>query len=126
MSKSRSPQIPPLPGIKLRSTRPLLRVSDALYIPDLHARMPVESKKWERDMFLWPEIASGSLRLGYAQAGPVRTRYVEAGDAAANEAVVFIPGTGGHLEAFMRNLLPHAAHFRTIALDMVEIGRAHV
>jgi 2-hydroxy-6-oxonona-2,4-dienedioate hydrolase len=73
-------------------------------------------------MFLWPEIASGTLRLGYVQAGPVRTRYVEAGDPSADEAVVFIPGTGGHLEAFTRNLLPHAAHFRTIALDMVGHG----
>lgn len=73
-------------------------------------------------MFLWPEIAAGTIRLGYAQAGPVRTRYVEAGDATATEAVVFIPGTGGHLEAFTRNLLPHAAHWRTIALDMIGHG----
>ena len=73
-------------------------------------------------MFLWPEIASGTIRLGYVQAWPVRTRYVEAGDPSADEAVVFIPGTGGHLEAFTRNLLPHAAHFRTIALDMVGHG----
>lgn len=73
-------------------------------------------------MFLWPEIASGTLRLGYVDAGPVRTRYVEAGDPDAHEAVVFIPGTGGHLEAFTRNLLPHAEHWRTIALDMVGHG----
>src|SRR3546814_1587416 len=66
------------------------------------------NQNWERDMFLWPEIASGTLRLGYVQAGPVRTRYVEAGDPSADEAVVFIPGTGGHLEAF------------------TQIGRAHV
>lgn len=73
-------------------------------------------------MFLWPEIARGSIRLGYVQAGPIRTRYVEAGDTGAREAVVFIPGTGGHLEAFTRNLLPHAEHHRTIALDMVGHG----
>lgn len=73
-------------------------------------------------MFLWPEIASGTVRLGYVDAGPVRTRYVEAGDTAAREAVLFIPGTGGHLEAFTRNLLPHAKHWRTIALDMVGHG----
>lgn len=73
-------------------------------------------------MFLWPEIASGTVRLGYVQAGPVRTRYVETGDPTAREAVVFIPGTGGHLEAFTRNLLPHGAHWRTIALDMIGHG----
>ncbi len=73
-------------------------------------------------MHLWPEIARGSLRLAYADAGGIRTRYVEAGDADASEAVVFIPGTGGHLEAFTRNLLPHAEHHRTIALDMIGHG----
>lgn len=73
-------------------------------------------------MHLWPDIANGSVRLGFVQAGPVRTRYVEAGDPAAEEAVVFLHGTGGHLEAFMRNLLPHAAHFRTVALDMIGHG----
>lgn len=73
-------------------------------------------------MFLWPEIANGSVSLDFVQAGEIRTRYVEAGDRASREAVVFIPGTGGHLEAFTRNLLPHAARHRTIALDMVGHG----
>ena len=73
-------------------------------------------------MFLWPEIARGTVRLGYADAGKIRTRYVEAGDPTTDEAVVFIPGTGGHLEAFTRNILPHAEHHRTIALDMVGHG----
>lgn len=73
-------------------------------------------------MYLWPEIADGSLRLGFVDAGGVRTRYVEAGDARADEAVLFIHGTGGHLEAFTRNILPHARHFRTIALDMIGHG----
>lgn len=72
--------------------------------------------------YLWPEIANGAVRLGFIDAGPVRTRYVEAGDPTADEAVVFVHGTGGHLEAFTRNLLPHAEHFRTLALDMVGHG----
>jgi len=72
--------------------------------------------------FLWPEIANGSLRLGFVQAGSVKTRFVEAGDPEADEAVIFVHGTGGHLEAFTRNLLPHAAHIRTIALDIVGHG----
>lgn len=73
-------------------------------------------------MYLWPQLACGTVHLGYVQAGSVRTRYIEAGDPIASEAVVFIPGTGGHLEAFTRNLLPHAEHYRTIALDMVGHG----
>jgi 2-hydroxy-6-oxonona-2,4-dienedioate hydrolase len=74
------------------------------------------------NMFLWPELASGKVKLDYVQAGSIRTRYLEAGDTTAREAVVFIPGTGGHLEAFTRNILPHAEHYRTIALDMVGHG----
>lgn len=73
-------------------------------------------------MFLWPEIARGTLRLGRVNAGGINTRYVEAGDQSASEAVVFVHGTGGHLEAFTRNLLPHAERFRTIALDMIGHG----
>ncbi len=47
---------------------------------------------------------------------------MEAGDANADEAVIFVHGTGGHREAFTRNLLPHGAAFRTIALDMIGHG----
>ena len=71
---------------------------------------------------LWPELAAGSFRLGYTDASGVRTRYIEAGDPESDEAVVFIHGTGGHLEAFTRNLLPHAEQYRTIALDMIGHG----
>lgn len=72
--------------------------------------------------FIWPEIAKGTIRLGYVDAGGIRTRYVEAGDPDADEAVIFVHGTGGHLEAFTRNLLPHAEQYRTIALDMIGHG----
>jgi len=73
-------------------------------------------------MFLWPELARGAVKLDYVDAGGIRTRYIQAGDASAAEAVIFIHGTGGHLEAFTRNLLPHAVHHRTIALDMIGHG----
>jgi 2-hydroxy-6-oxonona-2,4-dienedioate hydrolase len=73
-------------------------------------------------MFLWPEIASGAIRLSYVQAGPIRTRFVETGEKGAREAVLFIHGTGGHLEAFTRNILPHGERHRTIALDMLGHG----
>ena len=72
--------------------------------------------------YIWPTISQGSFRLDYVNAGGIRTRFIEAGDSAAREAVVFVHGTGGHLEAFTRNLLPHAKHHRTIALDMIGHG----
>ena len=71
---------------------------------------------------IWPTVSQGTFKLDYVNAGGVRTRYIEAGDTSSNEAVIFVHGTGGHLEAFSRNLHPHAAHHRTIALDMIGHG----
>ena len=72
-------------------------------------------------MSLWPEMATGEFVLKIANAGGVRTRYLEAGRRDA-PAVVFIHGTGGHLETFNRNVFEHAEHFRVLALDMVGHG----
>lgn len=69
---------------------------------------------------LWPAIAGGALRLHHVQAGPVRTRCLEAGEGA--EAVILLHGTGGHLEAYMRNILPLAERYRVLAIDMVGHG----
>jgi 2-hydroxy-6-oxonona-2,4-dienedioate hydrolase len=71
-------------------------------------------------MSLWPEIASGEIRLTYHQAGPIRTRTLEAGN--GEEAIVFLHGTGGHLETYMRNVLAHAERYRVYAIDMVGHG----
>lgn len=72
--------------------------------------------------YIWPELANGSIKLGFINAGGIRTRYLEAGNLSSDEAVVFVHGTGGHLEAFTRNILPHAEHYRTISLDMIGHG----
>lgn len=72
-------------------------------------------------MSLWPEMATGEFSLKTVDAGGVRTRYLEAGRPDA-PAVVFIHGTGGHLETFNRNVFAHAKHFRVLALDMVGHG----
>jgi pimeloyl-ACP methyl ester carboxylesterase len=42
-------------------------------------------------VFLWPKIAAGSVRLGYANADGIRTRYIEFGAPVAKEAAAFIP-----------------------------------
>lgn len=72
-------------------------------------------------MSLWPELATGEFSLKFVDAGGVRTRYLEAGRADA-PAIVFVHGTGGHLETFTRNVFAHARHFRVLALDMVGHG----
>ena len=71
---------------------------------------------------IWPTLSGGEFKLGYVDAGGLRTRYIEAGDTSSDLAVVFLHGTGGHLEAFTRNILPHAEHYRTLALDMIGHG----
>lgn len=73
-------------------------------------------------MHIWPTLSSGQFKLDYIDAGGIRTRYLEAGDSSSEEAVIFIHGTGGHLEAFTRNIFAHAEHYRTIALDMIGHG----
>jgi 2-hydroxy-6-oxonona-2,4-dienedioate hydrolase len=72
-------------------------------------------------MSLWPEMATGQFALKTVDAGGVKTRYLEAGRPDA-PALVFIHGTGGHLETFNRNVFAHAEHFRVLALDMVGHG----
>jgi 2-hydroxy-6-oxonona-2,4-dienedioate hydrolase len=71
-------------------------------------------------MSLWPEIATGEFSLGYVNAGGVRTRILSAGN--SGTPLIFLHGTGGHLEAFTRNILPHSKHFRVFALDMIGHG----
>ncbi len=55
-------------------------------------------------MSLWPEMATAEFALKTVDAGGVRTRYLEAGRPDA-PVVVFIHGTGGHLETFNRSLI---------------------
>jgi 2-hydroxy-6-oxonona-2,4-dienedioate hydrolase len=72
-------------------------------------------------MSLWPEMAATSHAIKFIDAGEVRTRYLEAGASNA-PPLIFIHGTGGHLETFNRNIHAHARHFRVFALDMVGHG----
>lgn len=51
--------------------------------------------------------------------GRFRTRIVEAGQ---GPALLLLHGTGGHLENYIRNIVPLAAHFRVVALDFLWHG----
>ena len=52
-------------------------------------------------------------------AGGVPTRSLQAG---AGEPVIFLHGTSGHLEAFIRNVAAHAENYRVHAIDMLGHG----
>ncbi|WP_199231544.1 alpha/beta hydrolase [Azospirillum sp. TSO35-2] len=60
------------------------------------------------------------MRLRYVDAGGVRTRVLEAGS--GRRTLILLHGIAGHLEAYMRNILPHADHFRVMAIDMLGHG----
>jgi 2-hydroxy-6-oxonona-2,4-dienedioate hydrolase len=67
----------------------------------------------------WVDLMNIPFELAYRNAGGVRTRSLEAG---SGEPLIFLHGTGGHLEAFTRNIAVHADHFRVYAIDMVGHG----
>lgn len=68
---------------------------------------------------VWQDLFSVPFRLDYIDVGGIRTRYVESGQ---GPALVFLHGTGGHLEAYSRNIGQHRAHFRTFAIDLIGHG----
>lgn len=67
----------------------------------------------------WEGILDLEVSQRFHDAGGIRTRSIETGK---GPSLIFLHGTGGHAEAFMRNLRAHGEHFRTIALDMVGHG----
>ncbi|MDH6455658.1 2-hydroxy-6-oxonona-2,4-dienedioate hydrolase [Streptomyces sp. SAI-119] len=71
-------------------------------------------------MSIWTEISPTPFRVEYVDAGGVPTRTLRAGDPTA-QAVVFLHGTSGHLEAFARNITAHAA-YDLHAIDMLGHG----
>lgn len=69
---------------------------------------------------IWAELADLEFTLGHVDAGGVATRSLRTGE--GEEHVIFLHGTSGHLEAFIRNLRAHAAGYRCHAIDMVGHG----
>jgi 2-hydroxy-6-oxonona-2,4-dienedioate hydrolase len=70
---------------------------------------------------VWSDLQGVPFSQGYLDAGGVRTRYLHAGDT-GNPPLVFLHGSGGHAEAYVRNLEAHAAHFSTWSIDMLGHG----
>ncbi|WP_214403397.1 alpha/beta fold hydrolase [Pseudonocardia lacus] len=71
-------------------------------------------------MSIWTDLSPVAFRVEFVDAGGVRTRALRAGDPSA-EPVVFLHGTSGHLEAFSRNVVAHAA-YDVHAIDMLGHG----
>jgi 2-hydroxy-6-oxonona-2,4-dienedioate hydrolase len=71
-------------------------------------------------MSLWTELCADQYRLHYVWAGTTRTRVLEAGS--GPETLILLHGSGGHLEAYQRNIQAHAQHFHVYAIDMLGHG----
>ncbi|WP_216906393.1 alpha/beta fold hydrolase [Nocardia noduli] len=70
---------------------------------------------------IWSDLQGVSLTQGYLDVGGVRTRYLHAGDPSL-PTLVLLHGSGGHAEAYIRNLEAHAEHFSTWSIDMLGHG----
>lgn len=67
----------------------------------------------------WIDLLGVPFAQRYYDAGGVRTRALEAG---SGEPLIFLHGTGGHAEAYTRNIAAHAEHFHVYAIDMLGHG----
>ncbi|MPY69591.1 MAG: alpha/beta fold hydrolase [Alphaproteobacteria bacterium] len=70
---------------------------------------------------IWSDLQGVRFTQDYADAGGIETRYLRTG-APGRPAVIFLHGTGGHAEAYTRNLKAYGAHFDTFAIDMLGHG----
>ncbi len=76
------------------------------------------------DMYtsMWSELRGVPFRQRWIDAGPIRTRLLETGWDRQEPVLLFLHGTGGHGEAYIRNLGAHGEQYRTIAVDLVGHG----
>jgi 2-hydroxy-6-oxonona-2,4-dienedioate hydrolase len=70
---------------------------------------------------LWADLQGLAFEQAYVDVDGVRTRYLHAGQK-GRPALIFIHGTGGHAEAYSRNLGAHGEHFDVYAIDMLGHG----
>ncbi|MET8419810.1 alpha/beta fold hydrolase [Streptomyces sp. NPDC005134] len=70
---------------------------------------------------IWSDLQGVAFEQGYLDIRGVRTRYLRAGDP-AQPTLVLLHGSGGHAEAYVRNIEAHAQHFSTWSIDMLGHG----
>ena len=70
---------------------------------------------------IWSDLQGVPFSQGYLDAAGVRTRYLHAGYS-SKPPLLLLHGSGGHAEAYVRNLEAHAEHFSTWAIDMLGHG----
>lgn len=71
---------------------------------------------------VWLYLHEVEHRLGYADVGGVRTRFLEAGNPDA-PPLLLLHGTAGSIENFCANIQAYSEHFHVFAIDMLGCGR---
>lgn len=69
----------------------------------------------EQHVSVWGDLTGVDLRQRTVDAGGIATRVLEAG---SGPALILVHGTGGHLEAYSRNVRDLAKEFRVVLYDM--------
>jgi 2-hydroxy-6-oxonona-2,4-dienedioate hydrolase len=70
-------------------------------------------------MTIWNHLQGVEFKQSYYNASGVMTRAIEAGE---GPVLIFLHGTGGHAEAYLKNLEAHAKYFHVYCIDMVGHG----
>lgn len=70
-------------------------------------------------MGFWTDLLGVPFSIRTVDANGVPTRALQAGE---GEDVIFLHGTSGHLEAFIRNVRSHAKDYKVHAIDMLGHG----
>lgn len=68
---------------------------------------------------IWMQFLGHPVKQSFYDAGGVRTRAIEAG---SGDPLILLHGTGGHAEAYARNIVSHSRHFHVYAIDMIGHG----
>ena len=69
---------------------------------------------------IWNYLQGLDFQQRFYDAAGVRTRVIESGT--SEKVLIFLHGTGGHAEAYLKNIASHSEHFRVMAIDMVGHG----
>ncbi len=74
-----------------------------------------------RHSSIWSDLTSVAFAQGFLDADGLKTRFLSSGRA-DKPLLLLLHGTGGHAEAYSRNLAAHGEHFHTVAMDLIGHG----
>ena len=70
---------------------------------------------------IWSDLTAVSFSQGFLDADGIKTRFLSSGSP-EKPLLLLLHGTGGHAEAYSRNLAAHGEHFWTVAIDLIGHG----